>query len=344
MGNEPALFRVTETIPFFTAEVIPTEGQSPYIQYEVDFKDAGIELEVVAHVGADDEITLQVHPQVSEVTGYTASLEGLPPQPIIDVRETRTRVRMRHGETLVISGLILTREEETVRGVPLISKIPLLGRLFSHTRSTEQKLELMILLTPEILRHSFTEIVERGNRALWLDLPWPSEARHSALAAHEHNRAVDAFRRGEPRRAALHARRALAANPELALERLNLALYLAHSGNLREARQELHRLAGAIDDPELSTLAHNNLLALSVLSAEDTGPTGAAVRTGSAGSGPLAEAAFAVNRAARLEKDGQPGTARDLLESTLDGLPAGAEDARQVVRRGLEQLGSARRE
>jgi len=86
-------------------------------------------------VGADDQITLQVHPTVSEITGYTPSLESLPPQPIIDVRETRTTVHLRDGETLVIGGLILTREEELTRGLPLLSKIPVLGYLFRNTRT-----------------------------------------------------------------------------------------------------------------------------------------------------------------------------------------------------------------
>jgi type II secretory pathway component GspD/PulD (secretin) len=339
MGNEPAIFKVTETIPYFTVEVIPTEGQSPYIQYEVDFKEAGIVLEVVAHVGADDEITLQVHPQVSEVTGYTASLEGLPPQPIIDLRETSTRVRMRHGETLVISGLILTREERAERGVPVISRLPLLGRLFRHTRTTEQKLELMILLTPRILRHSFTELVESGNHALWLDLPWPGSDLRSTLAAHEHNRAVEAFRSGDARGAVRHARLALAASPELSLERLNLALYLTHVGNLREARQELRHVALHAASVDLEPLARNNLLALDVLTGEateDEDPT--LTRAIAERGGPLAQAAHSLNRAARLEQQGLAEEAANVLTATIAQLPPAATDARRLVDRQLARI------
>ncbi|MBU1702394.1 MAG: hypothetical protein KJ970_03755 [Candidatus Eisenbacteria bacterium] len=151
MGNHPATFRATQTVPYFVVDVIPTDGASPYIQYDLEFRDAGVTLDVLTHVGTDGQITVQVHPVVSEITGYTAALPNLPSQPIIDVRETQTTVRMRDGETLVIGGLLYTRDEEEHRGIPILSSIPIIKHLFGNTKTSTKKVEMVVFLTPRIL-------------------------------------------------------------------------------------------------------------------------------------------------------------------------------------------------
>ncbi len=71
--------------------------------------------------------------------------------PVIDTRETDTMARLRASETIIIGGLMQTRREKTVSGVPGLRSIPLLGRLFTTTKDVERKAELVIFLTPTII-------------------------------------------------------------------------------------------------------------------------------------------------------------------------------------------------
>ncbi|MBD3336721.1 MAG: hypothetical protein GF355_14510, partial [Candidatus Eisenbacteria bacterium] len=257
VGNEPALFRAAENVPYFVVDVIPTEGSSPYVQYDIEFREAGVSLEVLTHVGPDEQMTLQVHPSVSEVTGFTPSLPNLPPQPIIDERETRTTVRMRDGETLVIGGLMITREEDDRRGIPFLSKIPILGHLFGRTVTSQEKMELVIILTPRLVRPQTEVGLGSNDRAVFVrppDLDSGADLR-TLLAAHEHNHALEAFHRRDWTEAIRRSRRAVALHPAPGWERLNLALYLARSGNTAAALRELDRCT---EPAALLTLADRN--------------------------------------------------------------------------------------
>jgi type II secretory pathway component GspD/PulD (secretin) len=71
--------------------------------------------------------------------------------PVIDTRESDTMARLRGGETIIIGGLMQTRREKVRSGVPGLSSIPLLGRLFTSYKDVERKAELVIFLTPTII-------------------------------------------------------------------------------------------------------------------------------------------------------------------------------------------------
>ena len=73
-------------------------------------------------------------------------------RPITSKRSVETQVRMKDGETMVLGGLIKDNEVKTVRKVWLLGDIPLLGALFRHTTKQKAKTDLMILITPHIIR------------------------------------------------------------------------------------------------------------------------------------------------------------------------------------------------
>jgi MSHA type pilus biogenesis protein MshL len=332
MGNETAVFRATENVPYFVVDVIPTQGTTPYVQYELEFREAGVTLEVLAHIGDDGQITLQVHPVVSEVTGFTENLPNLPPQPIIDQRETRTTVRMRDGQTLVIGGLILERKNREVRGVPVLSKIPLLGWFFRNTKTSTEKVELVVMLTPRVLRDEVRETIQEGDQVLWIPTPWPGQGFRSRLAAYEHNLAVEAFRRGDVAEAVRRARRAVAADPSARAARLNLAVFLAHRGHLREARRVLRELSR---DPGWEPLARIDLAALQLLTRSPEGPPPLPEARGIP---PLAQVASRLNRALSLAALGDGARARKLLEEGFAALPPWEVSPRVLIAREIARL------
>lgn len=107
----------------------------------------GIQLKVVPHVNSDRTITLDLHPEVSDLAAEGTVQGGV----IINTNEADTRVLVTDGETAVIGGLISTRETELNRGVPFLRSIPGLGRLFESSSTVSRKRELLIFVTPKIM-------------------------------------------------------------------------------------------------------------------------------------------------------------------------------------------------
>jgi hypothetical protein len=327
MGNEPALFRSTENIPYYVQDVFTSQGSSPYIQYRVEFQQAGVVLEVMAHAGPDGNMTLKVHPSVSSLTGFTAALPNLPPQPIVDQRETRTTVRMREGETLVIGGLIHEREEHSTRGIPVLSRIPWLGHLFRRTATETKKQELVIFLTPRILADGLAELQDDRSRCLRFDRPFPAFDARAHLAAREHARGVEAFLSRELREAIRSARRAASLAPDRPELRFNLGLYLAAAGQLDEAEETWSVLARL---PDLAPLARSNLQALALW--RGTAPADTIPRWVLPGSPePVLVAAQALNESSRLIGLGRGIEARAVLEKGVTFLPRQAEPLRLLL-------------
>jgi type II secretory pathway component GspD/PulD (secretin) len=113
-----------------------------------ELKKVGIALEVTPHINANNEITMDLHPEISDLASESATQGGI----VFSTTEADTRVMVQDGETAVIGGLIRGGELVTERGVPLLKDIPLLGRLFRTSDRRTEKRELLIFVTPRIVR------------------------------------------------------------------------------------------------------------------------------------------------------------------------------------------------
>jgi hypothetical protein len=149
MSNLPATFEVRERIPYLT-KTVTLEGGVPTTEFELVFDEAGIQLDMTAFVSEGGVITMEVHPVVATVVGFTQSLPDLGPQPIIDSRETQSTVRIPDGYSLVMGGLMQDRENLTTLGVPILSKIPIIGRIFRQEQLRTDKTEIVIVITPHL--------------------------------------------------------------------------------------------------------------------------------------------------------------------------------------------------
>jgi type IV pilus assembly protein PilQ len=107
----------------------------------------GIKLSVTPHINTGNRITMDVHPEVSDLAAQSTVQGGI----IINTTMADTRVMVNDGETAVIGGLIRSNESSVKRGIPVLMDIPLLGNLFRSTSTTKQKRELLIFVTPKIL-------------------------------------------------------------------------------------------------------------------------------------------------------------------------------------------------
>ena len=115
----------------------------------VQFKKAVLSLKVTPQINPDNSLILKINVHKDSV-GQT--LGGAGGTPSIDTRELNTEINMRDGETAVLGGILETERRESERKVPLLGDVPVLGRLFKSTGRVNNKDELLIFVTPKIIR------------------------------------------------------------------------------------------------------------------------------------------------------------------------------------------------
>ena len=133
----------------FQSQVGQPGGQtSPFTSFQ--YIDVGIKIEVEPRVHHNKEVTLKMIIEVSNVAGSVGSSES--PQPIIATRTISSNIRLKDGETNFLAGLIRTDKNITKDKIPFLGDIPILGRLFSKTRTEDVTSDLILTLTPHIIR------------------------------------------------------------------------------------------------------------------------------------------------------------------------------------------------
>lgn len=135
-----------EDLPIQSATVVSGSVSTTTI-----FKRVGIKLYVTPLQVTDDMARLDINPEVSAVTGFTAAGEAGVSNPIVAVRSVRTNLVVKDGELITIGGLLRSEKRGVVRKVPFIGDVPVLGRLFQATRDTEVKTMLVFFLRVKIL-------------------------------------------------------------------------------------------------------------------------------------------------------------------------------------------------
>jgi type II secretory pathway component GspD/PulD (secretin) len=91
---------------------------------------------------------VEITPEVSTKVGVTEQIYALP---VTSERKAKTTIRVKDGETIIIGGLIQNQEQETIRKIPIIGEIPLIGYLFSKRSRTKTQTELVFYITPRLL-------------------------------------------------------------------------------------------------------------------------------------------------------------------------------------------------
>jgi general secretion pathway protein D len=146
-NNRLATITVADEVP------IPTGTTTVAGQTQVTFdyrNDIGIVLDVTPSINDEGLVNMIVSPKITTDTKQVVDLgQGLQPH-IFSTRSASTRVAVKNGQTIVIGGLIQDQTSDTVRKVPLLGDVPLLGELFKRTQKSKAKTELLIFLTPYV--------------------------------------------------------------------------------------------------------------------------------------------------------------------------------------------------
>ena len=149
-NNQEAVIIVGQEIPFITSSRITEEGQTiNTIQYD----NIGIILRVTPFITSEGTVEMIIAPEISTLTEQTVPISSTASAPVINKRSAETVVVAPNGATVVIGGLMETQRLESIRKVPILGDIPLLGLAFRRTIRDNVKRELLIFLTPHIVNN-----------------------------------------------------------------------------------------------------------------------------------------------------------------------------------------------
>ena len=160
--GEQARLRIGDRVPipvtsFNTANTV---GSNVVPITSFQYQDVGILIEIQPRVHHNDEVSLTVSIEVSNIASFVGD------QPVIGSRNIETTIRLQDGETNMLAGLIRTDESNSDEGIPGLSDIPLLGRLFSKKRTQNQRTDIVLTLTPHIVRRA--SITEDDLKPIWV--------------------------------------------------------------------------------------------------------------------------------------------------------------------------------
>ena len=127
-------------------------------QVQVQREEVGIKLDILPTVNTDGYITVSVKPEVSTIFEFIGPDKNIPR---VKSRSSSTTIRVRDGESIVIGGLLSNDKKQTTFSVPILSKIPWIGKkLFTSTGIVERKTDLIIQITPTIVVDVYTGITK----------------------------------------------------------------------------------------------------------------------------------------------------------------------------------------
>lgn len=149
LNNQTATLQVGDQVPVITQQSQSVSAPGAPVVNSVDLRDTGVILKVTPRVNDSGTVTLDINQEVSDVAETTTS--GIN-SPTIQQRRLSSTVATRSGQMVALGGLIRDRISRTRSGLPILSQIPVVGSVFGRTTDTGSKTELIILLTPTVVR------------------------------------------------------------------------------------------------------------------------------------------------------------------------------------------------
>jgi general secretion pathway protein D len=162
--HEKAKILIGDKVPIITNTVTPVQSGSSVVTGSIQYIDVGIKLEAEPHVYPEGEVGIKLNLEVSnivkEISGPSGSLAYQ-----IGTRSASTSLRLRDGETQVLGGLISDSDRNAAAKVPGLGQLPVLGRLFSEHNGDHAKTEIVLSITPRIVRAQ--GVAEDTMRDVW---------------------------------------------------------------------------------------------------------------------------------------------------------------------------------
>ena len=149
MDNQPAKIEITDDVPYISGTQTSSTGQ---ISTSVGRQDVGIKLEVTPQINPDGFVRMEIMQEVSALTDSTITVGTGLTSPIFFKRIAETVVTVQDNETVVLGGMIQSRDSNVEQKIPIMGDMPVLGPLFRFTNDQQRRSELLVILTPRIIR------------------------------------------------------------------------------------------------------------------------------------------------------------------------------------------------
>ncbi|WP_423749403.1 secretin and TonB N-terminal domain-containing protein [Pseudomonas sp. VD9] len=148
-NREEAQVNIGDKIP-----VVTTTTANQVTTSSVTYQDVGLQINVKPNISVSDEVNLELNVEMSHITKRIPGSDNVPATFELGSRATKTLLTARNNETQIVSGLIRTADIDEGSGLPWLSQIPWIGKkLFGSNQNTQQKTEIILLLTPRIERN-----------------------------------------------------------------------------------------------------------------------------------------------------------------------------------------------
>lgn len=148
--NETAVIVVGENVPVITGQTVTSGGNT---QFSIERIDIGVTLRITPHITKGDFIRLDIYQEISSL-GESVLFDPNKVGPLIKKRFAETTVVTKDGETIIIAGLIRDNKTILTSKVPILGDIPILGYFFRFTREEIDKTNLLIFITPTIIKEA----------------------------------------------------------------------------------------------------------------------------------------------------------------------------------------------
>jgi len=135
------------------------QGSQPMVSY--DYQDVGIDVKIKPRIHSEREVTLELEIKIKSLSGT-----GVADIPIISTREVKNIIRLKDGETNLLAGLLRDEERKTKTGIAALKDIPILGGLFSSTDQAIQQTDVILTVTPHIVRS--ISLGEQDLKPIWV--------------------------------------------------------------------------------------------------------------------------------------------------------------------------------
>jgi general secretion pathway protein D len=169
--GQTAKLSIGQRVPYATGSFLPSLGGTTssgttglLASTQFQFQDVGVKLELTPHLLADGEVAIHANIEISSL-GASISIAGVS-EPTFGQRKIEHDIRLKEGEVSVLGGLIQTSITNTVGGVPGLGDVPLLRYLFSTEHAERQETEVLVMLTPRVVRLPEPRLGARSNVTL----------------------------------------------------------------------------------------------------------------------------------------------------------------------------------
>lgn len=150
LDGQAASLQVGDSVPYLTQTSQSTDTSTSDVINSVDYRETGVILRVTPHVGSDGLVTMDIRQEVSGVSP-TITTSGLN-SPTFTERTVASRVAIQDGQTIGLAGLISDNDSHQNEGLPGLKNIPVLGGLFGTQDNSRTREELLVLITPHVIR------------------------------------------------------------------------------------------------------------------------------------------------------------------------------------------------